>query len=177
MNFVQESVTTLGEGLYVRLERVNLRAPDGSVHARDVLRHPGGVAILPVDSGRTWLVSQYRVALDRHVLEIPAGKLDVTGEQPLQAARRELTEELGMTASEWHSLGTMEPSPGYTEEVIHLFAATGIVAGARRPDGAEEMEAEIVEMSIDEALAGVESGTITDAKTQIALLRWSRRKA
>lgn len=69
----------------------------------------------------------------------------------------------------------MEPSPGYTDEVIHLFAASGIVADARHPQGAEEVEAEVVEMSLDEALAAVDAGDITDAKTQIALLRWSRR--
>jgi ADP-ribose pyrophosphatase len=174
VKFIQESVSTLGEGVLIRLERVSLRAPDGTLHPRDVLRHPGGVAVLPVDGGRVWLVRQYRVALDRHILEIPAGKRDISGEPPIETARRELAEELGMVASEWISLGTMAPSPGYTDEIIHLFAARGIVAGTRKPDGAEEMEAEIVEMSIDEALTGVDDDTITDAKTQIALLRWSR---
>jgi ADP-ribose pyrophosphatase len=174
VKFIQESVSTLGEGVLIRLERVSLRAPDGTLHPRDVLRHPGGVAVLPVDGGRVWLVRQYRVALDRHILEIPAGKRDISGEPPIETARRELAEELGMVASEWISLGTMAPSPGYTDEIIHLFAASGIVAGTRKPDGAEEMEAEIVEMSIDEALTGVDDDTITDAKTQIALLRWSR---
>lgn len=175
MNFVTDEVTTLGEGVFVRLERITLRAPDGSLHPRDVLRHPGGVGVLAVDDGRVWLVRQYRVALGRPVLEIPAGKLDVADELPLAAAQRELREELGMTASEWESLGSLDPSPGYTDEVIQLFAASGIVADARRPQGAEEVEAEIVAMTVDEALAMVDDGTITDAKSQIALLRWSRR--
>lgn len=175
MNFVTEDVTTVGAGIFVRLERITLRAPDGSLHPRDVLRHPGGVGVLPVDEGRVWLVRQYRVALERPVLEIPAGKLDVTDEAPLAAAQRELQEELGMEAAHWESLGSLDPSPGYTDEVIHLFAASGIVADARRPQGAEEVEAEIVEMTVDEALAGIDDGTITDAKSQIALLRWSRR--
>ncbi|MEX2654302.1 MAG: NUDIX hydrolase [Acidimicrobiia bacterium] len=175
MNFVEEGVTTLGTGLFIRLERVVLRAPDGTTHPRDVLRHPGGVAILPTESGRVWLLRQYRVAVRRPLLEIPAGKRDIADEPPIEGARRELREELGMTASDWSSLGTMEPSPGYTDEVIHLFAASGIVADTRHPQGAEEVEAEVVEMSLDEALAAVDSGEITDAKTQIALLRWSRR--
>jgi ADP-ribose pyrophosphatase len=175
VKFTQESTSTLGEGLFIRLERLSLRAPDGTLHPRDVLRHPGGVAVLPVDGDRVWLVKQYRVALDRHILEIPAGKRDVSGEPPIETARRELAEELGMVAAEWVSLGTMAPSPGYTDEIIHLFAAGGIVAGTRKPDGAEEMEAEVVEMSLEDALTGIDDDVITDAKTQIALLRWSRK--
>ncbi len=175
MKFTQEGVSILGTGVFIRLERLSLRAPDGTLHPRDVLRHPGGVAVLPVEDGRVWMLRQYRVAFDRHILEIPAGKRDVLGEPPIETARRELAEELGMVATDWTSLGTMAPSPGYTDEIIHLFAASGIVAGTRKPDGAEEMEAEIVEMSIDEALTGIDDDTITDAKTQIALLRWSRR--
>lgn len=175
MRFTEEGSTTLGQGIFMRLERVTLRAPDGSTHARDVLRHPGSVAVLPVEGDRVWLVRQYRVAMGRPLLEIPAGKRDVTDEPPVETAVRELGEELGMRASEWMSLGSMEPSPGYTDEVIHLFAASGIVPTTRRPEGVEEAEAEIVEMSIDEALAAVDDGTITDAKTQIALLRWARR--
>lgn len=175
MNFTHEGVETLGQGVIVRLERVDLATPDGTIHPRDVVRHPGGVGVLAVHEGRTWLVRQYRVALGRPLLEIPAGKRDVTGEEPLALARRELAEELGMEAEHWESLGTMEPSPGYCDEVIHLFAASGIVAASRQPDGAEEHEAEIVEMTVAEALEAVDDGRITDAKTQIALLRWARR--
>ncbi|MEX1005719.1 MAG: NUDIX hydrolase [Acidimicrobiia bacterium] len=175
MTFAEEGRETLGEGVFVRLERVTLRGPDGSTHPRDVLRHPGGVAVLPVDDGRVWLVRQYRVAMRRDILEIPAGKRDVADEPPIETARRELREELGMTAAEWVSLGTMEPSPGYTDEVIHLFAARGIVAGARRPDGIEEVEAAVVTMTLEDAMDAIDAGEITDAKTQIALLRWSRR--
>lgn len=175
MSFSLGGVETLGQGVIVRLDRVDLTTPDGSIHRRDVVRHPGGVAVLAVEEDRTWLVRQYRVAVDRRILEIPAGKRDVPGEDPRIGAERELAEELGLHAREWESLGTMEPSPGYTDEVIHLYAATGIVASARRPDGAEEHEAEIVEMSVEEALQQVDDGRITDAKTQIALLRWARR--
>jgi ADP-ribose pyrophosphatase len=175
VSFVTEGVTTLGTGIFVRLERVTLRAPDGTTHPRDVLRHPGGVAVLPIHNDTVWLIRQYRVAVGRSLLEIPAGKRDNPGEPPLETARRELDEELGMTAEHWVSLGTMEPSPGYTDEVIHLFAASGIVADARRPQGVEEVEAEIVTMTLGAAMAAVDSGEITDAKTQLALLRWSRR--
>lgn len=175
MTFQVDAVTTLGEGIFIRLERLTLRAPDGSLHPRDVVRHPGGVGILPIDRGFVWLVRQYRIAVGRPVLEIPAGKLDESDRSPLEAARRELEEELGMTAADWEPLATLDPSPGYTDEVIHLFAASGIVADARRPQGAEEVEAEIVELTVEQALDAIDEGTITDAKTQIALLRWSRR--
>ncbi len=175
MNFVELGAKTLGRGAIVRLDQLTLRAPDGSEVRRDVVRHPGGVGVLAVDGGRTWLVRQYRAALGEPMLEIPAGKRDGNGESPVETARRELAEELGMTASEWTPLGSLTPSPGYTDEVIHLFAASGIVASSRRPQGAEEVEAEVVEMTVVDALAAVEDGTITDAKTQIALLRWSRR--
>lgn len=175
MNFVEEGVTTLGEGIFIRLDRIILRAPDGTTHPRDVLRHPGGVGVLPVDGDRLWFLRQYRVAVGRSLLEIPAGKRDVADEPPIETARRELQEELGMTARDWISLGTMESSPGYTDEVIHLFAASGIVASARHPAGVEEVEAEMVSMTVADALDAIDTGIITDAKTQIALLRWSRR--
>jgi len=177
VKFTQTGVTTLGTGVLVRLERVILQAPDGTTHPRDVLRHPGGVAVLPVDGGQVWLIKQFRVAVNRDLLEIPAGKRDVGGEPPVETARRELYEEMGMTATDWVSLGTLEPSPGYTDEVIHLFAASGIVAEARRPDGVEEVEAEMVVMTVDHAMAAIDTGSITDAKTQIALMKWSRRYA
>jgi ADP-ribose pyrophosphatase len=174
VSFTVVGASTLGRGVIVRLDRLRLQAPDGSEHLRDVVRHPGGVGVLVVEDGRTWLVRQYRVAIGREVLEIPAGKRDADS-TPLENAQRELAEELGMTASDWIPLGTMEPSPGYTDEVIHLFAASGIVAANRRPDGAEELESEVVEMSITEAMSAVDDGAITDAKTQLALLRWARR--
>ena len=175
MRFSEVETTTVGEGVIVRLERIVLRAPDGSLHDRDVVRHPGGVAVLAIADDRTWLVRQYRVAVDRFVLEIPAGKQDREDESPRELAERELAEELGLQATRWESLGVMDPSPGYSDERIHLFAATGIVAVERRPDGVEEDEAEIVDLSLDEALTAVDDGTITDAKTQVALLRWARR--
>lgn len=146
---------------------------------RDVIRHPGGVAVLPIDGQEVVLVRQYRVAIGDHVLEIPAGKLDGSDEPPPEGARRELEEEIGFAPTTLISLGRMLPSPGYTDEVIHLFAADGILPSDaaskanRRPDGVEEEHSEIVRMTMDEAFDGIESGMLTDAKTQVALLRWT----
>ena len=165
----------LASGIFLHLDRVWLEGPGGERHARDVIQHPGGVAVLPVDGDDVLLVRQYRVAVDRWVLEIPAGKLDQPGEPPDEAARRELTEELGVHAKRLVALGSTLPSPGYTSEEIHLFAAEGILDGERAPHGLEEESAELIRMPLREALQLVDEGQIIDAKTQIALSLWARR--
>jgi ADP-ribose pyrophosphatase len=109
-------------------------------------------------------------------MEIPAGRLDPGDRTPEEAARRELLEELGATASEWTALGEMLPSPGYSDEVIHLFAAQGLSFGDRRPDGSEERQAALVPLPAAEALLRIGTGDLTDAKTQLALLLWDRKR-
>ncbi len=165
---------TRASGIIIDFERVDIEDGDGDVHPRDVIRHPGGVGIVAVHDGDLHLVRQYRVAIDSPVLEIPAGKLD-EGEEPIAAARRELVEELGMEAN-LVPLGSMIVSPGYTDEIIHLYEATDIVIGRRDPRGAEERTAEVVRIPMTEALERVDRGEITDAKTQIALMRWERKQ-
>lgn len=131
--------------------------------------------MLPVDGDQVWLVSQYRTAVGSDVLEIPAGKLDLLDQDPLVGAKRELAEEIGATAETWVFLTAMFPSPGYTEEVLHLYAATGLIAGDRQPDGAEEEHSTVVTCSLHEALDRIDRGEIVDAKTQVALLLWGRK--
>lgn len=174
MNFRIVGNETRATGAIIEFVDVSLEAPDGSVHSRDVIRHPGGVGVLPILGDDVVLVRQYRVALDRPMLEVPAGRLE-PGEAPEVAGERELVEELGMHGR-LVSLGALHVSPGYTEEIIHLFAAVDIVASEREPEGAEELEAEVVRLRFDEALEMVEDGRITDAKTQIALLRVERSR-
>lgn len=176
MTFRPLGTRRLGTGVFLGLDQLHLLAPDGEPVVRDVVRHPGGVGVLALDERRVWLVSQYRVAVGRPILEIPAGRLDRARESPRVAAERELHEELGATSERWTSLGALLPSPGYTDEVIHLFAAEGIVPGERRPEGAEERDAEVVTIPIDEAFALLDAGEIEDAKTQIALMAWARRR-
>ncbi|HJU50692.1 MAG TPA: NUDIX hydrolase [Acidimicrobiia bacterium] len=166
----------LATGVFLSYDRRYLIDQDRSF-ARDVVRHPGGIAILPVDGARVWLVSQYRTAAGRRLLEVPAGKLDPQERDLEAAARRELAEEIGANAAEWRHLTKMLPSPGYTDETIDIFAATGLEFGERRPDGAEERGMEVVTVALDEAVDSIDRGEITDAKTQIAILLWARQRS
>ena len=166
----------LATGVFLSYDRRYLIDQDRSF-ARDVVRHPGGIAILPVDGARVWLVSQYRTAAGRRLLEVPAGKLDPQERDLEAAARRELAEEIGANAAEWRHLTKMLPSPGYTDETIDIFAATGLEFGERRPDGAEERGMEVVTIALDEAVDSIDRGEITDAKTQIAILLWARQRS
>ncbi|HEX2403191.1 MAG TPA: NUDIX hydrolase, partial [Acidimicrobiia bacterium] len=116
-------------------------------------------------------------AAGRRLLEIPAGKLDPAEKNLEAAARRELAEEIGASADALQHLTNMLPSPGYTDETIHIFAATGLRFGERQPDGAEERGLEVVTLTLDESLDSIEGGEIADAKTQIAILLWVRRRS
>lgn len=120
------------------VERRTVEHDDRSYH-RDVVTHPGAVAILALDDrGRIGIVRQYRTPFDRYTIEIPAGTLDVAKELPLDAAKRELAEELGCDADQWRLLGTFMVSPGWSTQLMHIFEATGLVMRTRRPQGPEE---------------------------------------
>jgi 8-oxo-dGTP pyrophosphatase MutT (NUDIX family) len=145
------------------------RYPDGQVVTRDKVWHPGAVGILAVDSTHVWLTRQPReVTGMTDSLEIPAGKLDVEGEPPLDCARRELVEEIGMDAGEWSELSTFYSSAGFSDERIWLYLARELspADGGAQPEDGERIE--IVPWSLDrldEAIAGCQ-----DAKSLIALL-------
>lgn len=175
-SFEVTATRLLGEGVFLRLEEVRLRGAGGRELVRDVVRHPGGVAVLPVDGDRVWMIRQHRVAMGRHMDEIPAGKLDQEGEDVAAAAHRELVEELGATAHHMEHLATMAPSPGYTDEVIQIYLAEGLEFEDRRPHGAEEHDATVHSVAIADALDSIGRGDISDAKTLVALLEWNRRK-
>ena len=167
----------LAEGAFLQFEQLTVVSPSGRESRRDVIRHPGGVAVLPVDGDRIWLIRQHRAPFGSLLDEIPAGKLDGGDDDPAAAARRELAEELGATAGRWTHLATMAPSPGYSDEVLEIFAAEDLRFGERDPDGAEEIESTIWALPLDEALDSIDTGTLTDAKTLVALLQWKRRQA
>ncbi len=154
----------------VRIER--FRHADGEEVSREIVRHRGAVGMLAHDEERVWLVRQPREAVGREdLLEIPAGRLDVEGEQPLAAAQRELAEEVGLGAERWQPILSCFTSAGFTDERVHLFSATGL--HERSADSGENERIEIVPWPLarlGEAIAACE-----DAKTLIALLWLARR--
>jgi len=151
-----------------RVERVLQTAPDGQPRARDVVRHPGSVVVLPlVDPQHVCLIRNYRIAVTRQLIELPAGTLDGP-EPPLQAAQRELWEETGYRAAHWQPLAAFYPAPGILDELMHLYVATELTPGPPRREVGEEIENLVV--TWDEALALVRRGDIQDAKTLVGLL-------
>lgn len=161
---------TVFNGLVVDIEQLEVEIGACGCHTYQIVRHPGGAGVLPVhDDGSISLIRQARPAVEAMLLEIPAGRLD-NGECPSFCATRELGEETGMTAETIISLGTVYSSPGVFDEIIHLFAATGISQGVAHPEAYEEIE--VVRLSLEEALQMAADGRICDAKTMVALLRW-----
>ncbi len=135
---------------------------------REVVHHPGASAVVAIDEdNRIIMEKQFRYALNDYLLEIPAGKLDA-GEDPLVCAKRELEEETGIIASEWIGLGTIATSPGFCNEVIHLYVAKGLSKGEIHWDEDEYVEVE--RYTLDELLQCIKEETIKDSKTLSALL-------
>lgn len=151
-----------------------VRLPDGGTVEREIVRHQDAVAIVPVlDDGRLLLLKQYRQPLRAHLLEIPAGTMDVDGESVEAVAHRELREETGQDARELRHLTTFHNSAGWTTERTHVLLGRGVHPAAA-PEGfvpkAEEAEMELVPFTLDDALEAVRSGELADAKTVIGLL-------
>lgn len=153
-------------------DRVTL--PNGKSALVDLLKHPGAAAVVPfLDDGRVLLIRQYRYAAGGYLLEVPAGKLD-PGEAPERCAVRELEEETGYRAGQVEKLGAIWPSPGFTDEKIHLFAAFDLTATEQRLEDDEVLS--LVPMAFEEALRRVREGEIEDAKTGMALLLAAERR-
>lgn len=150
-------------GRIFNVHRLRVELPDGRQALRDVVRHPGAVAIVALtDDGRICLVRQYRTSLSRVTVEIPAGKLD-PGEDPLTCAKRELLEETGMEAEQVAFLTTIATSDGFTDELIHIYMATGLRFAESDPDSDEFINVDLVPLS--ELIDAVLDGRIEDCKT------------
>lgn len=141
--------------------------PNGKPCKREICEHCGGVGILPIDENRmVTLVRQYRYPYETTTLEIPAGKMDQGPEEALSCARRELSEETGLTAGEMIPLGEIWPSPGFMTERLYLFCAKQLTQGEMHPD--EDEFVEIIQMPFEELCAKIAAGEIHDAKTVAA---------
>jgi ADP-ribose pyrophosphatase len=162
---------TIAEAGFLSLVRVRVAGPDGSEFDRHVVPHPGAVAVVPVDGdGRALLVRQYRVAVGRALLEVPAGKRDVPGEAPEATAVRELEEEVGRRAGRLVLLCEFYNSPGFTDEHTTVFLATELSLGARAATSAEEQAMSLERVPLAEIDGLVATGDIVDAKSIIGLL-------
>lgn len=155
-------------GRIFNVNRLQVELPDGRRALRDVVRHPGAVAIVALtEEGRICLVRQYRTALGRVTVEVPAGKL-AAGEDPLECANRELLEETGMVAERMAFLTTIASSDGFCDELIHIYMATGLTFAKSSPDDDEFINVDLVEVS--ELVDAVLDGRIEDAKTVVGAL-------
>jgi ADP-ribose pyrophosphatase len=168
--FEKTGTETVYDGNFFTVARASFRHEDGGEVQREIVTHPGAVGIVVLDGDRLWFVRQPREAVGvPDLLELPAGKLDEEGESPLDTAKRELAEELGKQASDWEPLGAFFTSPGFTNEQVHLYLATGISDLDERPevDDNERIDAEVRPLSeLDAILAET-----TDSKTLIGLYR------
>jgi ADP-ribose pyrophosphatase len=174
--FERTSSSTAWEGKMFTVRQDTFRHEDGEDADRDVVVHPGAVGVVVLDGDQLWLVRQPREAVGSpDLLEIPAGKLDEEGESPLETAKRELAEEIGKQAAEWEPLGSFYTSPGFTNEEVHLFLATGISDADEVPevDENERIDVEVRPVSDLDAIVA----ETKDSKTLIALLRLRDRLA
>jgi 8-oxo-dGTP pyrophosphatase MutT (NUDIX family) len=169
--FERTASETVYEGAFFSVRKEVFRHEDGEDAEREIVAHTGAVGIVVLDADdQLWLVRQPREAIgSSDLLEIPAGKLDEEGEEPLETARRELAEEIGKRAERWEPLGAFYTSPGFTNEQVHLFLATGIEDVEERPEVAENerIDVEVRPLADLDALIA----EATDSKTIIGLAR------
>lgn len=153
----------LFDGVVVRLFLDEVRQPDGKLVEREVVRHWGAVGIVALDScDNIYMVKQYRHAPGEVLHEIPAGKL-LPGEDPLDCAARELEEEVGAKAERWTFLCSFYTSPGFSDEILHLYLAEGLTEGESCPEEDEFLE--VYKVGLDEAIRMIEEGQVRDSKT------------
>ena len=155
--------------LFLKVRMLTVEGSDGVRFERVVVRHPGAVAIVAFVHDEVLMIRQYRAAVDEMLLEIPAGKLDIEGEEPGLAAIRELEEEVGYTAGRVEHLLTFYTGPGFTDERIIVFMAHDLSSVEARPHGAEEEAAEVVRLPRGSIAGMIASGEIRDAKTVVGL--------
>lgn len=166
---------TLFQSQRFHVERLKYKTHAGVAMTKDVVRHPGSVAIVPLlDDGRICLIRNRRITVNETLLEIPAGTMEPP-EPPDACAFRELTEETGYSAKKMELLTTFFPAPGILDEKMFLYLATGLQLGEHAREKGEEIENEIV--SLEHAVSLMDSGEIHDAKTMLGLMFLERKKS
>ncbi len=174
--FTPTDEETVHQGWFIRVQRATFLDPDGIPFERDIVRHPGAVAVVAVtEDAAVVLVRQYRPAVDRWLLEVPAGTCDVDGEPPEVTAGRELAEEVGYAADRFTLLTRAAVTPGFCDEIAHVYLATGLRPVPTGRQGAEEAFMEVVEVPLDRFDAMVDDGTVIDASTILGVALARRR--
>lgn len=157
----------LAQGSLLTVKRDHVRLPNGNVSYREYVVHPGAVVIVPLlANGNVVLERQFRYPLHQVFIELPAGKID-PNEDVLTTGQRELLEETGYTAHDWVKLGAQHPCIGYSDEVIHIYLASNLTAGEHQREADEMLE--VFDLKLDDCLAMVQRGEITDSKTIVSL--------
>ena len=166
---VQLTSEVLFKGRFLQGRRDTVRLPDGATGVREYIVHPGAVVVVALhDDGQVVVERQFRYPVGEVITEFPAGKLD-PGEAPLLCGKRELLEETGYTARQWAYAGRMHLAIGYSDEIIHIYFARGLVAGERDLDEGEFLDVD--RMSVADVMDAIRHGRITDAKT-LACSNW-----
>jgi len=174
--FSQVDETEVFEGHIIRVAQGTFRAPDGSTFTRDLIRHPGAVAVVPLlADGRLVLVRQNRAPSESELLELPAGIKDAEGEPPLETAQRELIEETGYRAGRIEPLTRFVNSAGCSNEEMEIFLATDLTFVGASLQGVEEQHMTTELVPIDDALDLIEKGELRDAKSVVGVLLTLRR--
>jgi ADP-ribose pyrophosphatase len=157
------------QGKVISLQVDTVRLPNGEQATRELVKHPGAVAVLALVDDKLLVVEQFRKPLERSLVEIPAGKLE-PGEPLEEAALRELAEETGYTAKSVRLLQSVAVSPGFADEIVHLYVAEGLTKGEAHPDEDEFLHVEAI--TLQQAQLYIAEGRIADAKTLLAVYAW-----